>query len=93
MSVFSLQLPNSARFKEKVQQRPLNQQQRDNARQRIQSASPEQRQVFREKVQESRPQRLNDSNHTVRLNHEQRSAVRERLSSAEQGDRKGKLQT
>ncbi|MEK8384581.1 DUF3300 domain-containing protein [Escherichia coli] len=67
-------------FKEKVQQRPLNQQQRDNARQRIQSASPEQRQVFREKVQESRPQRLNDSNHTVRLNHEQRSAVRERLS-------------
>ncbi|EJX7501167.1 DUF3300 domain-containing protein [Escherichia coli] len=67
-------------FKEKVQQRPLNQQQRDNARQRIQSASPEQRQVFREKVQESRPQRLNDSNHTVRLNNEQRSAVRERLS-------------
>ena len=67
-------------FKEKVQQRPLNQQQRDNARQRIQSASPEQRQVFREKVQESRPQCLNDSNHTVRLNNEQRSAVRERLS-------------
>ncbi|MDI1043167.1 DUF3300 domain-containing protein [Escherichia coli] len=67
-------------FKEKVQQRPLNQQQRDNARQRIQSASPEQRQVFREKVQENRPQRLNDSNHTVRLNNEQRSAVRERLS-------------
>ena len=67
-------------FKEKVQQRPLNQEQRDNARQRVQSASPEQRQVFREKVQESRPQRLNDSNHTVRLNHEQRSAVRERLS-------------
>ncbi|MCH7121641.1 DUF3300 domain-containing protein [Escherichia coli] len=67
-------------FKEKVQQRPLNQQQRDNARQRIQSASPEQRQVFREKVQESRPQRLNDSHHTVRLNNEQRSAVRERLS-------------
>ena len=67
-------------FKEKVQQRPLNQQQRDNARQRVQSASPEQRQVFREKVQESRPQRLNDSNHTVRLNNEQRSAVRERLS-------------
>ncbi|HFU8892482.1 TPA: DUF3300 domain-containing protein [Escherichia coli] len=67
-------------FKEKVQQRPLNQQQRDNARQRIQSASPEQRQVFREKVQESRPQRLNDSNHTVRLNNEQRSAIRERLS-------------
>ncbi|EKE4265132.1 DUF3300 domain-containing protein [Escherichia coli] len=67
-------------FKEKVQQRPLNQQQRDNARQRVQSASPEQRQFFREKVQESRPQRLNDSNHTVRLNNEQRSAVRERLS-------------
>ena len=67
-------------FKEKVQQRPLNQQQRDNARQRVQSASPEQRQVFREKVQESRPQRLNDSNHTVRLNNEQRLAVRERLS-------------
>jgi len=67
-------------FREKVQQHPLNQQQRDNARQRIQSASPEQRQVFREKVQESRPQRLNDSNHTVRLNNEQRSAVRERLS-------------
>ena len=67
-------------FKEKVQQRPLNQEQRDNARQRVQSASPEQRQVFREKVQESRPQRLNDSNHTVRLNNEQRSAVRERLS-------------
>ncbi|EMV1346798.1 DUF3300 domain-containing protein [Escherichia coli O15:H6] len=67
-------------FKEKVQQRPLNQQQRDNARQRVQSASPEQRQVFREKVQESRPQRLNDSDHTVRLNNEQRSAVRERLS-------------
>ena len=67
-------------FKEKVQQRPLNQQQRNNARQRIQSASPEQRQVFREKVQESRPQRLNDSNYTVRLNNEQRSAVRERLS-------------
>ncbi|EFA5049862.1 DUF3300 domain-containing protein [Escherichia coli] len=67
-------------FKEKVQQRPLNQQQRDNARQRIQSASPEQRQVFREKVQESRPQRLNDSNHTARLNNEQRSAIRERLS-------------
>ncbi|EPG3162708.1 DUF3300 domain-containing protein [Escherichia coli] len=67
-------------FKEKVQQRPLNQQQRDNARQRVQSASPEQRQVFREKVQESRPQRLNDSNRTVRLNNEQRSAVRERLS-------------
>ena len=67
-------------FKEKVQQRPLNPQQRDNARQRVQSASPEQRQVFREKVQESRPQRLNDSNHTARLNNEQRSAVRERLS-------------
>ena len=67
-------------FKEKVQQHPLNQQQRDNARQRIQSASPEQRQVFREKVQESRPQRLNDSNRTARLNNEQRSAVRERLS-------------
>ncbi|EFM2177649.1 DUF3300 domain-containing protein [Escherichia coli] len=67
-------------FKEKVQQRPLNQQQRDNARQRVQSASPEQRQVFREKVQESRPQRLNDSNHTAKLNNEQRSAVRERLS-------------
>ncbi|VEB60180.1 Protein of uncharacterised function (DUF3300) [Escherichia coli] len=67
-------------FKEKVQQRPLNQQQRDNARQRVQSTSPEQRQVFREKVQESRPQRLNDSNHTARLNNEQRSAVRERLS-------------
>ncbi|HHK9566736.1 TPA: DUF3300 domain-containing protein [Escherichia coli] len=67
-------------FKEKVQQRPLNQQQRDNARQRVQSASPEQRQVFREKVQESRPQRLNDSNHTARLNNEQRSAIRERLS-------------
>ncbi|ELO6374881.1 DUF3300 domain-containing protein [Escherichia coli] len=67
-------------FKEKVQQRPLNQQQRDNARQRVQSASPEQRQVFREKVQESHPQRLNDSNHTARLNNEQRSAVRERLS-------------
>ncbi|EFC1352403.1 DUF3300 domain-containing protein [Escherichia coli] len=70
-------------FKEKVQQRPLNQQQRDNARQRVQSASPEQRQVFREKVQESRPQRLNDSNHTARLNNEQRSAVRERLSERE----------
>lgn len=67
-------------FKEKVQQRPLNQQQRDNARQRVQSSSPEQRQVFREKVQESRPQRLNDSNRTARLNNEQRSAVRERLS-------------
>lgn len=67
-------------FKEKVQQRPQNQQQRDNARQRVQSASPEQRQVFREKVQESRPQRLNDSNHTARLNNEQQSAVRERLS-------------
>ena len=67
-------------FKEKVQQRPQNQQQRDNARQRVQSASPEQRQVFREKVQESRPQRLNDSNRTARLNNEQRSAVRERLS-------------
>ncbi|MDB6984268.1 hypothetical protein PM017_22575, partial [Escherichia coli] len=39
-----------------------------------------QRQVFREKVQESRPQRLNDSNRTARLNNEQRSAVRERLS-------------
>ncbi|EFB3614330.1 DUF3300 domain-containing protein [Escherichia coli] len=67
-------------FKEKVQQRPLNQQQRDNARQRVQSASPEQRQVFRERVQESRPQRLNDSNRTARLNNDQRSAVRERLS-------------
>ncbi|EHO2014084.1 DUF3300 domain-containing protein [Escherichia coli] len=67
-------------FREKVQQRPQNQQQRDNARQRVQSASPEQRQVFREKVQESRPQRLNDSNRTARLNNEQRSAVRERLS-------------
>ncbi|EFD8894291.1 DUF3300 domain-containing protein [Escherichia coli] len=67
-------------FKEKVQQRPLNQEQRDNARQRVQSASPEQRQVFREKVKESHPQRLNDSNHTARLNNEQRSAVRERLS-------------
>lgn len=67
-------------FKEKVQQRPLNQEQRDNARQRVQSASPEQRPFFREKVQESRPQRLNDSNHTVRLNNEQRSAVCERLS-------------
>ena len=62
------------------EQHPLNQQQRDNARQRIQSASPEQRQVFREKVQDNRPQRLNDSNHTARLNNEQRSAVRERLS-------------
>ncbi|EJL6139606.1 DUF3300 domain-containing protein [Escherichia coli] len=67
-------------FREKVQQRPQNQQQRDNARQRVQSASLEQRQVFREKVQESRPQRLNDSNRTARLNNEQRSAVRERLS-------------
>ena len=67
-------------FKEKVQQRPLNQEQRDTARQRVQSASPEQRPFFREKVQESRPQRLNDSNRTARLNNEQRSAVRERLS-------------
>ncbi|ENY6921253.1 DUF3300 domain-containing protein [Escherichia coli] len=67
-------------FKEKVQQRPLNQEQRDNARQRVQSASPEQRPFFREKVQESRPQRLNDSNRTARLNNEQRSTVRERLS-------------
>ncbi|HHD6428350.1 TPA: DUF3300 domain-containing protein [Escherichia coli] len=67
-------------FKEKVQQRPLNQEQRDNARQRVQSASPEQRPFFREKVQESRPQRLNDSNRTARLNNEQWSAVRERLS-------------
>ncbi|EOT4642037.1 DUF3300 domain-containing protein [Escherichia coli] len=66
--------------REKMQTNPQNQQQRDAARQRIQSASPEQRQVFREKVQESRPQRLNDSNHTARLNNEQRSAVRERLS-------------
>lgn len=67
-------------FKEKVQQRPLNQEQRDNARQRVQSASSEQRPFFREKVQESRPQRLNDSNRTARLNNEQWSAVRERLS-------------
>ncbi|MSL41298.1 DUF3300 domain-containing protein, partial [Escherichia coli] len=67
-------------FKEKIQQHSLNQQQRDNARQRVQSASPEQRQVFRKKVQESRPQRLNDSNRTARLNNEQRSAIRERLS-------------
>ncbi|HAI4801656.1 TPA: DUF3300 domain-containing protein [Escherichia coli] len=67
-------------FKEKVQQRPLNQEQRDNVRQRVQSASPEQRPFFREKVQESRPQRLNDSNRTARLNNEQWSAVRERLS-------------
>ncbi|HEC4501972.1 DUF3300 domain-containing protein [Escherichia coli] len=67
-------------FKEKVQQRPLNQEQRDNASQRVQSASPEQRPFFREKVQESRPQRLNDSNRTARLNNEQWSAVRERLS-------------
>ncbi|HCN3198678.1 DUF3300 domain-containing protein [Escherichia coli] len=67
-------------FKEKVQQRPLNQEQRDNARQRVQSASPEQRPFFREKVQESRPQPLNDSNRTARLNNEQWSAVRERLS-------------
>ncbi|BDP06570.1 hypothetical protein TUM13066_36470 [Escherichia coli] len=66
--------------REKMQTNPQNQQQRDAARQRIRSASPEQRQVFREKVQESRPQRLNDSNHTARLNNEQRSAVRERLS-------------
>ena len=73
-------------FKEKVQQRPLNQEQRDNARQRVQSASPEQRPFFREKVQESRPQRLNDSNRTARLNNEQRSAVRERLS--ERGTRR-----
>ncbi|WP_252402539.1 hypothetical protein, partial [Escherichia coli] len=41
---------------------------------------PEQRPFFREKVQESRPQRLNDSNRTARLNNEQWSAVRERLS-------------
>ncbi|MEC9689877.1 DUF3300 domain-containing protein [Escherichia marmotae] len=67
-------------FKEKVQQRPQNQQQRDNARQRIQSASPEQRQVARARIQESHPQRLNDNNHPARLNNEQRSAVRERLS-------------
>ncbi|EFI5591450.1 DUF3300 domain-containing protein [Escherichia coli] len=66
--------------REKMQTNPQNQQQRDAARQRIQSASSEQRQVFREKVQESRPQRLNDSNHTARLNNEQRSAARERLS-------------
>ncbi|EGH6396542.1 DUF3300 domain-containing protein [Escherichia coli] len=66
--------------REKMQTSPQNQQRRETARQRIQSASPEQRQVFREKVQESRPQRLNDSNHTARLNNEQRSAVRERLS-------------
>lgn len=66
--------------REKMQTNPQNQQRRDAARERIQSASPEQRQVFREKVQESRPQRLNDSNRTARLNNEQRSAVRERLS-------------
>lgn len=66
--------------REKMQTNPQNQQRREAARQRIQSASPEQRQVFREKVQESRPQRLNDSNHTARLNNEQRSAARERLS-------------
>lgn len=46
VSVFSPPRLSSAVFKEKVQQRPLNQQQRDNARQRVQSASPEQRQVF-----------------------------------------------
>ena len=66
--------------REKMQTNPQNQQRRDAARERIQSASPEQRQVFREKVQENRPQRLNDSNRTARLNNEQRSAVRERLS-------------
>ena len=66
--------------REKMQTNPQNQQRREAARERIQSASPEQRQVFREKVQESRPQRLNDSNRTARLNNEQRSAVRERLS-------------
>ena len=66
--------------REKIQTNPQNQQRREAARERIQSASPEQRQVFRERVQESRPQRLNDSNRTARLNNDQRSAVRERLS-------------
>ncbi|EHB7662540.1 TPA: DUF3300 domain-containing protein [Escherichia coli] len=66
--------------REKMQARPQNQQRREAAHQRIQSASPEQRQVARERIQENRPQRLNDNNHTARLNNEQRSAVRERLS-------------
>ncbi|EJE3859931.1 DUF3300 domain-containing protein [Escherichia coli] len=66
--------------REKMQTRPQNQQRREAAHQRIQSASPEQRQVARERIQENRPQRLNDNNHTARLNNEQRSAVRERLS-------------
>lgn len=49
---------------------PLTQQQKDSARQRYQSASPEQRQAFREKLQ-SNP-----------LNEQQRDAVRQRVQSA-----------
>ena len=80
-------------FKEKVQQRPLNQEQRDNARQRVQSASPEQRPFFGRKFRRAARNDLNDSNRTARLNNEQRSAVRERLSERGARRLKGKLQT
>lgn len=49
VSVFSPRRLSSAAVREKMQTNPQNQQQRDAARQRIQSASPEQRQVFERK--------------------------------------------
>ncbi|MDY9677310.1 DUF3300 domain-containing protein, partial [Escherichia coli] len=55
---------------EKMQTNPQNQQRRDAARERIQPASPEQRQAVREKMQ-TNPQ-----------NQQQRDAARQRIQSA-----------
>ncbi|MDW4597904.1 DUF3300 domain-containing protein, partial [Escherichia coli] len=57
-------------FREFSRHQPLTQQQKDAARQRYQSASPEQRQAAREKMQTS-PQ-----------NQQQRDAARQRIQSA-----------
>ncbi|MCE4392959.1 DUF3300 domain-containing protein, partial [Escherichia coli] len=57
-------------FRDFSRRQPLTQQQKDAARQRYQSASPEQRQVFKEKVQQ-RP-----------LNQQQRDNARQRVQSA-----------
>ena len=57
-------------FREFSRRQPLTQQQKDAARQRYQSASPEQRQAFRERMQ-TNPQ-----------NQQRRDAARERIQSA-----------
>lgn len=80
-------------LKTQIQQHPLSQQQRDTARQRIASATPEQRQTFRQNHAnvfsgndsrspdwQSQQRRGQESRRVGKLSGEQRAAARERLS-------------